>query len=80
MMKGEQRIGDFRVVCDRSGFDCWASETIIEWTGLRVLKRFAEERHPQDFVRAVKDDQTVPNPRPVQPYTFIETPVTPEDL
>ena len=77
---GEQRPGDYRVVCDRSGFDCWASETVIEWNGLRVLARFSEQRHPQDFVRAVPDNQTVPNPRPVQPYTFIETPVRPEDL
>lgn len=77
---GEQRPGDYRVVCDRSGFNCWASETVIEWNGLRVLERFSEQRHPQDFIKAVPDNQTVPNPRPVQPDTFIETRVLPEDL
>ena len=79
-MKNEQRIGDFLCICDRSGFKCWASETTIEWNGLRVLKRFSEPRHPQDFVRAVRDDQTVSNPRPEQPDVFITTPITPGDL
>lgn len=79
-MAYEQRIGDWRFVCDISGFDGWASDSVIQWNGLRVLKRFAEDRQPQDFVKAVRDDQTVRNPRPVQPYVFITTPVTPEDL
>lgn len=79
-VKGELRPGDFRIVCDRSGFNGWASETVIEWNGLRVLRRFSEQRHPQDFVRAIPDNQSVQNPRPVQPDTFITTPVRPEDL
>lgn len=79
-MKGEQRVGDWLCVCDVSGFNCWASDTVIQWNGLRVLKRFAEPRQPQDFVRAILDDQTVPNPRPVQPDTFITTRITAEDL
>lgn len=79
-MAYEQRVGDWRFVCDISGFDGWASDSVIQWNGLRVLKRFAEERQPQDFVKAVRDDQTVSNPRPVQPYVFITERVTPEDL
>lgn len=72
-MTGEQRPGDHRVICDRSGFKCWASETVIEWNGLRVLKRFADgSRHPQDFVRGVKDDQSVRNPRPEGADVFLE--------
>lgn len=41
--------GDFNVICDISGFKCKASETVIQWNGLRVLKRFADTRNPQDF-------------------------------
>ena len=31
-----------------------------------------EARQPQDFVKGVKDDQTVPEARPLSPNTFIE--------
>lgn len=77
----EQRMGDFRAVCDRSGLLCWNSELVTEWTGARVLKRFAEPRHPQDFVRGVADDQTVRNARPEQADTFLSPgDVRPQDL
>lgn len=83
-MKGEQRVGDYRVICDASGFKCWASETVKTWDNRRVLRRFVGEeveRHPQDFVRGVVDDQRVPDPRPERPDVFL-TPgsVTPDDL
>lgn len=78
-MSGEP--GDFRVICDRSGFMCWASETVMEaHTGLRVKRGFEDRRHPQDFVRGVRDDQRVRNPRPEPEDTFIVTPITPADL
>jgi hypothetical protein len=63
--------GDWRVVCDASGFDCWASETVLQWNGLRVLHRFAEQRHPQDMLKAVPDRQAVPWTRPVQPIRSV---------
>lgn len=80
-VRGETRLGDYHVICDRSGFKCWASQTVVQWDGLRVFKPFAEERQPQDFVRGVKDDQTVWNPRPEGTDTFLAPgDVTPEDL
>lgn len=79
-MIGEQRVGDYLVLCDRSGFVGWASDTVIEWNGLRVLKRFAEARHPQDMVRGVPDDQTVQNARPEPDDVFLSAPVTAADL
>lgn len=73
--------GDWNVTCDLSGFDCKASETVLRWDGLRVLRRFSEERHPQDFVRGVRDNPAVPWTRPEQPDTFLEPgDVTPESL
>lgn len=36
----------------------------MEWNGLRVHRRHWEPRHPQDFVRGVADEQSVPNARP----------------
>lgn len=82
--RGEQRIGDHLVICDRSGFKVWASETVMTWDGLRVSRRFVGEeatRHPQDFVRGVKDDQSVKNPRPEPTDVFLSPgDVTPADL
>lgn len=78
--RGEQRIGDWKVICDQSGFQCWASETVLQWDGQRVLKRYAEQRQPQDFVKGVADRQNVPWTRPEAPDTFISSPVRPEDL
>ena len=57
------RPGDHLVVCDKSGFTFWASDTQKEWNGLRVGKRFWEARHPQDFVRGVPDNTRVDDPR-----------------
>jgi hypothetical protein len=73
-------VGDYRVICDRSGFKCWASETVVEWNGLRVLRRFSEARHPQDFVRATPDDVRVSNPRPEAADSFLSSTVTAADL
>ena len=56
--------GDFNVISDRSGFKLKRSECRREWNGLLVGKDEWEPRHPQDFVRGVKDDQSVPDPRP----------------
>lgn len=53
------RQGDHLVVDDRSGMTFWASETQKEWTGALVAKRYWEARHPQDFVRGVKDNLRV---------------------
>lgn len=34
------------VTCARSGWKFRLSDTVIEWTGLRVGQRFAEPKHP----------------------------------
>lgn len=70
-MKTGAVIGDWNTVCDLSGFKCKASETVLRWDGLRVLRRFSEERHPQDFVRGVRDNPSVPWTRPEQADTFL---------
>lgn len=83
MSGDEQRPGDWRVICDYSGFKCWASETVLTWNGFRVLRRFAGEetrRHPQDLVRGRTDDQRVPWARPEPTDVFLSAPVLPSDL
>lgn len=66
----QYRPGSFFRQDDRSGFTRRAGETEQEWTGLIVGKDLWESRQPQDFVRAVADDQTVPKARPVPPAVF----------
>lgn len=65
--------GDYNVICDRSGFKCKASDTRIEWNGLRVHKDFWEPRQPQDKIKSFKDQQAVPYPRPDTDPVFVGT-------
>jgi len=51
--------GDHNAICDRDGGKYKASEMRKEWNGLIVHKSNFEPRHPQDFVRGRKDDQSV---------------------
>jgi hypothetical protein len=65
------RMGSFYRSDDRSGFTVRAGETREEWNGLIVDEKLWEPRQPQDFVKGIPDDQTVPNARPVPPPTFV---------
>lgn len=63
--------GDFWRICDRCGFKKRASQTFRTWDGLYVCAEDFETRHPQDFVRGRKDNQSVPSPRPEALETVI---------
>lgn len=65
------RPGNWRAVCDRCGFEFYASQLYREWTGLMVCSKDLDHRHPQEFVRGMKDDQTVPWARPEGPDRFL---------
>ena len=73
MKENELRIGDYRVICDYSGFKFWASECRMTWDGYFVHEKYWEPRHPQDFVRGRKDQQRVPIARPEQTDVFLST-------
>ncbi len=64
MRRSRSRPGDNLVIDDRTGFTEWASDCQKEWTGAIVHRRRFEARHPQDFVRGVRDDMRVNDPRP----------------
>ena len=78
--KTTYKKGDYNVICDYSGFKCKRSECKLTWDGRLVLKRFWYERHPQDFIKGIPDDQTVPDSRTEGEDRFITSKVTPEDL
>ncbi len=65
----EFQLGKWLVVCDRCGFKRMSDEVTKTWDNLIVCKPTVkqgcfETRHPQDFVRAVKEDTSVPFTRP----------------
>lgn len=63
--------GDWNAICDECGQRFRASQLKQRWDGLRVCPKDWETRHPQEFVRAKPDLQTVPWARPESTtYTF----------
>lgn len=70
-MHDTYRRGDPYRICDRCGFRKRRSETRKEYTGLIVCGPCYDPRHPQEFVRGVKDKQSFPDPRPEPADTFV---------
>ena len=64
MIDDNYKHGDWNAICDRCGFKYKASKLREEWTGFMVCKECYEPRHPQDFLRGVADDPSVPWSRP----------------
>ena len=54
------KCGDYNAQCDSCGFKFKASELKKQWNGLYVCSLCFDERHPQEFVKAPPDDQSVP--------------------
>ncbi len=73
------RSGSHLWICDRCGFQYHAEDKRREWTGLITCPECWEPRHPQDFVKAKVDNQTVSDPRPEATDAFIG-PVFLEDV
>jgi hypothetical protein len=65
------KMGSFYRQDDRTGFPQRAERTRMEWTGLIVDKKVWEPRQPQDLVKGVQDQQSVPDARPLPPPVFI---------
>lgn len=59
------------VICDRCGFKFKSYQLREDWQGLRVCSSCFETRHPQDFVRGVPDDPSVPWTRPEGADVFV---------
>ena len=67
-------IGKWLVLCQRCGAKKVSDQVTKEWTGLLVCtERCLDQRHPQDFVRSVPDDQSVPysSPEPADVYVDV---------
>ena len=71
--------GDYNAICDKCGFKYKASQLRRTWDNLMVCKKDWEPRQPQDFVKGVKDKQTVPWARPEPENVFVDN-VSADDL
>ena len=74
------KSGDHWAICDQCGFKFLRSEMKKQWNNLIVCKQDFEERQPQDFVKAHRDQITVYDTRTEGEDQFITTPVEPGDL
>ena len=70
------KAGDYWVICDKCGMKRYASECQMNWKNQFVCGPCFEPRHPQDFVKAIPDDQSVPIARPRAAITMGETTVS----
>jgi len=68
------RKGDWNAICDRCGFKFKFSQLKLEWDGLYVCTANGcfENRQPQDYVKGVRDDMSVPVSRPDGPPVYIQ--------
>lgn len=62
--------GQWNFFCDFCGAKEKSSNGIKTWNGYYVCRSHREVRNPQDFVRGIKDNQSVPWTRPEPTDTF----------
>ena len=63
--------GQWNAFCDLCGAKKKSGQVVRTWDGFRVCASHKEARNPQDLLRGVKDDQSVPWSRPEPTDTFI---------
>jgi hypothetical protein len=69
--------GNWNAICDECGKKFKFSQLKKRWDGLFVCEREWEPRHPQDFVKGIRDNMSVPISRPEASnlYTIITSSV-----
>ena len=73
--------GDWNALCDVCGFKFKASELRKRWDNLRVCEKDWELRHPQDFLKSRRDNQSVPWTRPEGTDKLVTVnPLDPDDV
>lgn len=69
------RNGDWNGICDKCGKKFKFSELKLEWDGLYVCTANGcwEPRQPQDYLKGIKDNMSVPVSRPGGGDLFLDT-------
>jgi hypothetical protein len=63
--------GEWNFICDLCGRKAKSSTAEKTWDNHYVCRSHKEVRNPQDFVRGVKDDQSLPWSRPIPADTYV---------
>ena len=63
--------GDPNAICDVCGFKYKLSQLKKRWDNLMVCPEDFEVRQPQDYVRGVRDQRSIPDARPEAPDVFV---------
>ena len=63
--------GEWNFYCDLCGKKQKSGNGVKTWDGFRVCRSHKEARNPQDFVKGVKDDQSLPWSRHEAPATYV---------
>lgn len=63
--------GQWNFFCDLCGKKTKSSEGVKTWDNFWVCRYHKEARNPQDFVRGVEDDQSLPWERSEAPDQFV---------
>ena len=63
--------GDYNAICDECGKKFKFSKLKKRWDGLFVCERDWEPRHPQDYVKGIRDNMSVPISRPEAGNNFL---------
>lgn len=63
--------GDYNAICDECGKKYKFSQLKKRWDGLFVCSRDWEPRHPQDYLKGIRDNMSVPISRPEAGNSFI---------
>lgn len=64
--------GTNNAICDYCGKKFKANKLLKTWDGLWVCRNDFEVRHPQDYVRGVRDDTRPELSRPEAQNVFVE--------
>lgn len=64
--------GQWNFFCDFCGAKAKSGTAMKTWNGFYVCKHHKEARNPQDYLRGIRDNQSVPWTRPEKvPETFV---------
>ena len=72
--------GNHWLICDSCGLKFRLSEMRMRWDKLMVCQKDWEQRHPQEFVKGIKEKIAVDIARPESEPVYITTPVLQDDL
>lgn len=68
MYKSGQRrwkSGDWLMEDEESGKVCYAKELVRDYRGFFTRKKYADQEHPQDFIKALNDPRPLPYSHPI---------------